>query len=61
MKIIQVDMGAIVQVCRVGAHFEALCKGVFVVLSDLRCLFFTSQGGPQEQCVLKLSVQTSRS
>ena len=52
MEILKVDWVAIVQVGRVGAHFKALYKAILMAPLDLRCLFFTSQASPAEQCVI---------
>ena len=51
MELIEVDMVATVQLCQVGAQFKALNKGVLMALSDLRCIFITSQVRPHERCV----------
>ena len=50
MAVLKVDWVAIVQVGRVGAHFKALYKAILMAPLDLRCLFFTSQASPAEQC-----------
>ena len=55
MQEIEVDITAIVEVWQVGAHFKALVKEVLVAPSILRCLFFTSQARPGEQCDGKLA------
>ena len=52
MVLLKVDWVAIVQVGRVGAHFKALYKAILMAPLDLRCLFFTSQASPGEQCVV---------
>ena len=51
MQEIEVDFTAIVEVWQVGAHFKALFKVILVVPLIFRCLFFTSQARPGEQCV----------
>ena len=48
------DFGVIVQLCHVGARFEALDALIFIAPSVSPCIFFTSLDFPLEQCA-KLS------
>ena len=50
------DFGVIVQLCHVGARFEALDALIFIVPSVSSCIFFTSLDFPLERCVLFWSV-----
>ena len=45
------DFGATVQLCHVGARFEALNALIFMAPSDSSCIFFTFLDFPLERCV----------
>ena len=46
------DFGVVIQLCHVGARFEALGALIFMAPSDSIGIFFTSLDCPQERCAL---------